>query len=57
MPRKTCKDKIIEQVYMKGIFDLLDLETSDESEAEEVEVNTLTKLQIVCYFKGFLFGN
>lgn len=57
MPRKTCKDKIIEQVYMKGIFDLLDLETSDESEAEEVEVNTLTELQIVCYFKGFLFGN
>lgn len=47
MPRKTKKDEIIELLYYKGITDLLDVESSDEEEAEEVKMNVDREIEAV----------
>lgn len=47
MPRKSTKDKLIDYKYFEGCCRLIDLDTSDESEAEELEIDVLFDVEVV----------
>lgn len=54
MPRATAKNVIIDLIYFEGCVQLLDLNTSDESEADEIELNTLQDLNLVLSNRSFV---
>lgn len=47
MPRKTIKDKVIEDMYLDAALDLIEVDSGDESEAEGIEMNLADDLHIV----------
>ena len=53
MPRKTIKQSIVDSIYVNACFKLIDLGTSDESDADEIEIEVYRDITVVtCNFLG-----